>query len=72
MITVDESDIQAQTSVERRGSLADETLLETLTILADYEPRMIGLDLYRDFSASIPDLAEALSQPEVIGLCKSQ
>lgn len=72
VITVDESDIQAQTSVERRGSLADETLLETLTILADYEPRMIGLDLYRDFSASIPDLAEALSQPEVIGLCKSR
>jgi len=47
-------------------------LRETLTTLADYEPRIIGLDLYRDFPTSDPALMEALSQPNVVGLCKSR
>ena len=72
VVAVDESDIQAQTEGDRRGSLADATLLQTLITLADYEPRIIGLDLYRDFPASDPALMEALSQPNVVGLCKSR
>ncbi|MGB3493261.1 MAG: CHASE2 domain-containing protein [Elainellaceae cyanobacterium] len=72
VVAVDESSIQAQTSSERRGSLADETLQQTLAILADYEPRIIGLDLYRDFPASDPALIESLSTPNVVGLCKSR
>ncbi|NJL49705.1 MAG: CHASE2 domain-containing protein [Leptolyngbyaceae cyanobacterium SM2_5_2] len=40
--------------------------------LAPYEARMIGLDVYRDFSARDPALAAALSRPEMIGLCKSR
>ncbi|NEP19386.1 MAG: CHASE2 domain-containing protein, partial [Leptolyngbya sp. SIO4C1] len=31
-----------------------------------------GIDLYRDFPASTPDLAETLTQPNIIGVCKSR
>ncbi|WP_346293591.1 CHASE2 domain-containing protein [Sphaerothrix gracilis] len=72
VVAVDESSIQAQTAPERRGSLADETLQQALTLLADYQPRLIGLDLYRDFAASNPVLGEALSHPNIVGLCKSR
>lgn len=71
VVTVNERDIQAQTSLERRGSLADETLQQILTILSDYEPRIIGIDIYRDFAATTPELADALAQPHVLGVCKS-
>ena len=70
IITVDGEDIRSQTSLERRGSLSDETLQATLSTLLSYEPRVIGLDLYRDFPASIPALAETLARPEILGICK--
>ncbi|MEO0519209.1 MAG: CHASE2 domain-containing protein [Cyanobacteria bacterium P01_A01_bin.116] len=72
VVTVDESDIQRQTSSERRGSLSDETLQQTLSILDSYEPRVIALDLYRDFPALTPELAEFLARPEMVGVCKSR
>ncbi|MEM9163332.1 MAG: CHASE2 domain-containing protein, partial [Cyanobacteria bacterium P01_F01_bin.4] len=72
VVTVDERDIQAQTSPERRGSLSDQTLQQTLVTLSNYGPRVIGLDLYRDFPATIPDLADVLAQPNIIGICKSR
>jgi len=72
VVTVDESDIQRQTSSERRGSLSDETLQQTLSILESYEPRVIALDLYRDFPALTPELAESLARPEMVGVCKSR
>ncbi|MBE7384621.1 MAG: CHASE2 domain-containing protein [Leptolyngbya sp. SIO1E4] len=71
VITVDERDIRAQTSPERRGSLSDETLYQVLEILSDYQPRIIGLDIYRDFQASTGELEEALKQPNILGVCKS-
>lgn len=72
VVTVDESDIQAQTAPDRRGSVADETLLQALTLLAEGEPRLIGLDLYRDFPARDSALGSALGQPNLVGLCKSR
>ncbi len=71
MVTVDEEDIQAQTSLERRGSLSDETLQKALSLLSSYEPQVIALDLYRDFPSSRSDLANILTQPNIIGTCKS-
>ena len=71
VVTVNERDIQAQTSLERRGSLADETLLAVLEVLAAYEPRLVGVDIYRDFEASTPELAAMLTQPQILGVCKS-
>ncbi|MBE9113178.1 CHASE2 domain-containing protein [Nodosilinea sp. LEGE 07298] len=72
VVTVDETDIQSQTAADRRGSVADETLHQALTLLAEGEPRLIGLDLYRDFSARDLALIEALGQPNLVGLCKSR
>ncbi|MBD2110036.1 CHASE2 domain-containing protein [Nodosilinea sp. FACHB-13] len=72
VVTVDENDIQSQTSSDRRGSVADEILHQALTILAEGEPRTIGLDLYRDFPARDPALMAALGQPNLVGLCKSR
>lgn len=72
VVTIDERDIQAQPPGEQRGSLADETLYQALSILSAAEPRIIGLNLYRDFPASDPALIEALSQPNLVGLCKSR
>ncbi|MEL7068632.1 MAG: CHASE2 domain-containing protein [Cyanobacteria bacterium J06581_3] len=70
IVTVDGDAIEAQTSVERRGSLSDETLQAALSTLLSYEPRVIGLDLYRDFPAIIPALEETLALPEIVGICK--
>ena len=72
IVTVDEKDIQMQTSLERRGSLSDETLQQILSTLLSYEPRVIALDLYRDFPATTPELKNLLSHPDVLGLCKSR
>lgn len=72
IVTVDGEAIEAQTSLERRGSLSDETLQATLSTLLSYEPRLVGLDLYRDFPVVVPALAETLSRPEIVGLCKGR
>ncbi|MEO1619890.1 MAG: CHASE2 domain-containing protein, partial [Cyanobacteria bacterium J06632_3] len=72
VVTVDEDDIQAQASLERRGSLSDETLERTLTALAGYEPRLVAVDLYRDFESIRPGLTGALRQASVLGVCKSR
>ena len=71
IVTIDENDIRTQTSLERRGSLSDETLQQTLSQLNRYQPRVIALDLYRDFPASRTDLADTLAQSNIVGICKS-
>ncbi|HEY9831567.1 MAG TPA: CHASE2 domain-containing protein [Stenomitos sp.] len=76
VITVSEADIQAQGQEERRGSLSDKTLLQLLQKLEQYQPRAIGLDIYRDFpvSSNYPDLAARLrhSASPLIVVCKSR
>lgn len=71
VVTISEADIQAQQ--QRQGSLGDRTLAQLLAKLAQYNPRTIGLDLYRDVAVSMayPDLAEYLQKSDhFIGLCK--
>jgi CHASE2 domain-containing sensor protein len=76
VVTVSEADIQAQGQEERRGSLSDKTLLQLLQKLESYQPRAIGLDIYRDFpvSSNYPDLAASLrhSASPLIAVCKSR
>ena len=70
-MTISESDIQAQ--AQRQGSLSDRTLEQLLTKLEQYQPRAIGLDIYRDFpvSAAYPQLIKYLHHNDYfIGLCK--
>lgn len=72
VITVTEADIRAQK--QRKGSLSDRALGQLLEKLEQYQPRAIGLDIYRDFPVE-PDnkeLATRLQQNQhFIAVCKS-
>src|SRR5919199_523730 len=74
VVTVTEEDIQAQKNEPRRGSLSDRTLARLLAKLESYQPRMIGLDIYRDFpvEANHPELAKYLRESDrFIGVCQA-
>lgn len=71
VVNVSETDIQSQK--QRQGSLSDPTLTQLLKKLEQYQPRAIGLDIYRDFSVGPdqPDLATRLQQSDrLVGVCK--
>lgn len=71
VVTITEADIQAQSP--RQGSLSDHTLEQLLMVLEQYQPRAIGLDIYRDVpvGASYPNLTKYLQKSDnFIGLCK--
>jgi CHASE2 domain-containing sensor protein/predicted Ser/Thr protein kinase len=71
VITITEADIQAQ--FPRQGSLSDRTLEQLLMVLEQYQPRVIGLDIYRDVpvGAAYPNLTKYLQESDnFIGLCK--
>jgi CHASE2 domain-containing sensor protein len=73
IITVNEADIQAQSN-KGRGSLSDDALNQLLNQLEQHQPRVIGLDIYRDFSVSpdYPELATQLQQNDrLIAVCKN-
>ena len=73
VVTVTEEDIQAQKNEPRRGSLSDRTLARLLAKLESYQPRVIGLDIYRDFpvDANYPELAKYLRESQhFIAVCR--
>lgn len=65
LVTIDEADIayQNQMGMSIRWSLADEALLKLLQKLEPYQPRTIGIDIYRDFAVdpNYPELVDYLS-----------
>ncbi|ARV58803.1 hypothetical protein BZZ01_09265 [Nostocales cyanobacterium HT-58-2] len=72
VITVTEADIQAQKQ-RQKSSLSDITLQQLLQKLEPYKPRVIGLDIYRDFpvDSQYPDLATRLrTNSSFIGICQ--
>ena len=72
VITVTEADIQAQKQ-RQKSSLSDSTLQELLQKLSPYKPRVIGLDIYRDFpvNSQYPDLANRLrTNNNFIAICQ--
>jgi CHASE2 domain-containing sensor protein len=72
VITVTEADIQAQTQ-RQKSSLSDSTLQELLQKLSPYKPRVIGLDIYRDFKvdSQYPDLVTRLrTNNNFIAICQ--
>ena len=74
VVTVTEEDIKAQGNEPRRGSLSDRTLARLLAKLESYQPRVIGLDIYRDFpvEAKYPELAKYLRESDrFIGVCQA-
>jgi CHASE2 domain-containing sensor protein len=73
LVTIDETDIQAQPD-RGQGSLSDTALSQLLQRLKSYNPRAIGLDLYRDFptSGQQKKLKQQLQQLEnLITICKN-
>jgi CHASE2 domain-containing sensor protein len=91
IVEVTDADIQVQRkngeSLQRRSqsaqsfnqsveiSLSDSFLDRLLGVLEPYQPRVIGLDIYRDFSAETdqPSLANRLKQTsELITVCKAE
>lgn len=75
IVTIDDADLVTQ---RRNGetlkgtSLSDKSLNAILTKLEQYQPRAIGLDIYRDFPAEQPDLIPRLQKTNnLIGVCKS-
>ena len=73
LITVTEADVQAQPAEERgAASLSDKTLARLLARLEQGNPRVIGLDVYRQrrVDSRYPELAEALASNErLYGIC---
>ena len=75
IVTIDEADIQyqIQKKMNMRWSLSDEALAQLLKKLEQYQPRTIGIDIYRDFSVDpdYPDLATRLQKDKrLFGVCK--
>lgn len=74
VITVTEADIRAQKQRREEGSLSDRSLAQLLEKLEQYQPRAIGLDIYRDYpvDADNKELATRLRQNEhFIAVCKN-
>jgi CHASE2 domain-containing sensor protein len=75
IVTIGEDDIKYQIDrgMEMRWSLSDQALLELLQKLDRYQPRAIGLDIYRNYSPSpkYPELATRLQQDNrLVTVCK--
>ncbi|MBW4613870.1 MAG: CHASE2 domain-containing protein [Desmonostoc vinosum HA7617-LM4] len=74
IVTIDDADIanQRQNNESLRGtSISDKSLGQLLAKLEKYQPRAIGLDIYRDFRGEDRDLVTRLQQTQnLIGVCK--
>lgn len=77
VVTITDADIQAQKQRQeglRGTSLSDRTLARLLQTLNQAQPRVIGLDLYRDFALepAQTDLLVQLRQTgNLVGVCKA-
>lgn len=74
IVTIDDEDIENQRrdgQVLKGTSISDKYLNQLLTKLNQYQPKAIGLDLYRDFPAEQLNLKSQLQQTDnLIGVCK--
>ncbi len=70
IVRIDEEDVEKQNA----GSLSDATLDRLLDVLSRHHPRVIGLDLYRDFPTQNSSLKQRLAQltqrDQLIVICK--
>ncbi|MGB7488049.1 MAG: CHASE2 domain-containing protein, partial [Phormidesmis sp.] len=73
IITNTQTDMDAMPSDREGVSLSDEALSAILTKLTPQKPKIIGLDIYRDFSASSSRLAQQLRETNnLIAICKAE
>ncbi len=73
IVDITEDDITAMEDEVGKGVLKDPSLNRLLQWLERYQPRVIGLDLYRNFHVdrTLPELAQRLQKTDqLIGVCK--
>jgi CHASE2 domain-containing sensor protein len=75
IVAITDNDILAQDRRQEKGygnSLRDPSLNRLLETIERYQPRLIGLDLYRSFPAdrTLPGLVERLGQNHIFAVCK--
>ncbi|BAZ51617.1 hypothetical protein NIES4103_42750 [Nostoc sp. NIES-4103] len=74
VVTIDDTDLANQRrngEILKGTSLSETSLNKLLVKLEQYQPRAIGLDIYRDFPAEQKDLITRLGQVKnLIGVCK--
>jgi len=74
VITIDDDDLAIQRQNDESligASISEKSLNKLLGKLNQYQPRAIGLDIYRDFNAKQPDLITHLQQTQnLVGVCK--
>ncbi|MDF5732258.1 MAG: CHASE2 domain-containing protein, partial [Rhizonema sp. PD38] len=72
VVGITEEDFQLPEQQQRKGSLSDLALARLLEKLESYEPRAIGLDIYRDFpvDAKYTDLATRLQHDRLFAICE--
>ncbi|MCU0566842.1 MAG: CHASE2 domain-containing protein [Oculatellaceae cyanobacterium Prado106] len=73
LITITEQDVQQQNAAERRGaSISDRTLAQLLEKLRPHQPRVVGLDIYRDAPLDpTTNLTAQLQQmPQFVAVCE--
>lgn len=76
IVTIDDQDIARQVNQGEldRGSsrsLSDQSLQRLLAILQQHQPRVIGLDIYRDFPATPGLKAQLAKTPNLVGICEA-
>ncbi|KYC42386.1 Chase2 sensor protein [Scytonema hofmannii PCC 7110] len=78
IVEITEKDIQSRQGITTGlKSISDSTLAELLNKLQQYQPRVVGLDIYRDFTDPSDklkpiQLATELSQENVVVVCKGR
>lgn len=74
VITIDDNDLAIQRQNDESligASISEKSLNKLLAKLNQYQPRAIGLDIYRDFPATDKNLITRLQQTQnLIGVCK--
>ncbi len=74
LVTVTEADVQAQPANERGGaSISEKTLDRVMEKLEKFNPRVIGLDIYREnpVAKEYKHLSAMKTSDRFIGICKS-
>ena len=74
IVTISEADIQAQDPNQLRGSLSDKAFDQLLNRLEPHQPRVIAIDIYREFAtrSQYPRLIAHLRQNKrLVAICKS-
>jgi len=72
VVAVTEADIQYQDrmGMTRKGSLADEALMQLLQKLEPHQPQTIGLDIYHDFEFQAQLKAKLVNNTSLVAICK--